>query len=239
MGPGTVCKTYDSNASLGPSTRGMKPRSHTDSWLVATLTILRAGSSVPAQTIDPPRQESKLPASPFAVAVTIDDQYVFVSLGAAKGIAIVKQGRISAGLAGVLTTGGGTTGLAITADGKYLLDAVRIGEKSTTPEGLQIIDIQEAVHGQAGAIVRTIPIGDGAGVAEVGLSDDNYFAFVSNEFNDTVSVIELKKALASGESTSSIVGKIPVEKSPVGLAFSSDGRHLYVTCARPSKDGTS
>ena len=42
-------------------------------------------------------------------------------------------------------------------------------------------------------------------------------------------MIDFAKAVASGESASSIVGSIPVEQLPVGLAFSGDGRYLYIT----------
>ena len=56
------------------------------------------------------------------------------------------------------------------------------------------------------------------------LSNDNRFIFATNEDNETVSVIDFRKALASRASASSLIGNIPVEQLPVGLAFSPDGR---------------
>jgi len=94
---------------------------------------------------------------------------------------------------------------------------------------VQFIDVHKAITGQADAILGTVPTGTGSGPIEVGLSNDNRFVFVSNEDNETVGVIDFAKAVASGESASSIVGSIPVEQLPVGLAFSGDGRYLYIT----------
>ena len=72
-------------------------------------------------------------------------------------------------------------------------------------------------------------------------SNDDRFVFVSNEDNETISVIDFRKALVSGESASSIVGTIPVEQLPVGLAFSANGRYLYITNeeANPTDPGYS
>jgi DNA-binding beta-propeller fold protein YncE len=76
---------------------------------------------------------------------------------------------------------------------------------------------------------RIVPSGANSGSIEVGLSNDARFVFVSNEDNETISVIDFRKALVSAESASSIVGTIPVEQLPMGLAFSANGRYLYIT----------
>ena len=183
-----------------------------------------------AQTINPPKQEISLAGSPFAVTTTPDGRYVFASLSsAANGIAVIKQEHTSATLMRVLATGGGTYGLIVTPDGRYLLDTVQPIGSATTPQGVQLIDVQKAIAGQADAILGTVPTGADSGPIEVGLSNDDRFVFVSNEDNETVSVIDFRKALVSGESASSIVGTIPVEQLPVGLAFSANGRYLYIT----------
>ena len=198
--------------------------------IFAALTVLSSSYPACAQAINPTEQEIALAGSPFAVAVTPNGQYVFASLsGATNGIAIIKQGHSSASLVRVLATGGGTFGLTVTPDGKYLLDTVQAINGSTTPSGAQIIDIKKAVAGQSDAILGTVPTGTNSGPIEVALSNDNRFFFVTNEDNETVSVINFKKALASGGNASSVVGNIPVENLPVGLAFSGDGRYLYVS----------
>jgi DNA-binding beta-propeller fold protein YncE len=197
---------------------------------LAAFALLSNSQFALAETINPPKQEISLMGSPFAVTSTPDGRYVFASLsGAANGIAVIKQEHTSATLVRVLATRGGTYGLIVTPDGRYLLDTVQPVGSATTPQGVQFIDVQKAVAGKADAILGTVPTGAGSGPIEVGLSNDHRFVFVSNEDNETVSVIDFRKALVSGESASSIVGTIPVEQLPVGLAFSGNGRYLYIT----------
>ena len=209
---------------------------------LAAFAILSNIQPALAQTINPPKQEISLAGSPFAVTTTPDGRYVFASLsGAANGIAVIKQEHTSATLVRVLATGGGTYGLIVTPDGRYLLDTVQPIGSATTPQGVQFIDVQKAIAGQADAILGTVPTGADSGPIEVGLSKDDRFVFVSNEDNETISVIDFRKALVSGESASSIVGTIPVEQLPVGLAFSANGRYLYITNeeANPTDPGYS
>jgi DNA-binding beta-propeller fold protein YncE len=196
----------------------------------AVSALLSGPSLASAQAINPTLQDVSLPGSPFAVVSTPDGKYVFASLsGATNGIAIIKQGPSSASLVRVLPTGGGAFGLTVTRDGRYLLDTVQPIGAATTPQGAQIIDIQKAIAGQPGAILGTVPTGAGSGPIEVALSNDGRFAFVTNEDNETVSVIDFRKALESGASASSLVGNIPVDQLPVGITFSPDGRYLYVS----------
>jgi DNA-binding beta-propeller fold protein YncE len=202
--------------------------------LVSTAFLASAilGSAYPAlaQSINPPIQEIALAGSPFAVTTTRDSHYVFASLsGAATGIAIISQCNKSASLVRVLPTGGGNWGLTVSADGKYLLDTVQPAGNASTLQGVQIINIQKAIAGDAGAILATISTGAGSGPIEVALSNDNRFIFATNEDNETVSVIDFKKALATGGAASSVVGLIPVEQLPVGLVFSGDNRYLYIS----------
>ena len=149
--------------------------------LLAAVAVTSGVCPAFAQAINPPIQEIALPGSPFAVATTRDSDYVFASLsGAASGIAIVKQGNKSASLVRVLATGGGTFGLTVSADGRYLLDTVQPSGSSTVPAGAQIIDLRKAIAGDPDAVLGTIPTGSGSGPIEVALSNDNRFAFVTN-----------------------------------------------------------
>jgi DNA-binding beta-propeller fold protein YncE len=198
--------------------------------VLAASAVLSGLLPASAQVITPTQQDISLPGSPFAVTTTANGQYLFASLsGAAGGIAIIKQGPASARLVRVLPTGGDVFGLTVTHGGKYLLDTVQPAGDGTTPQGVQIIDIQKAVAGEPGAIVGTVPTGANSGPIVVALSNDGRFAFASNEDNETVSVINLREAIATGGSASSLIGNIPVEQLPVGLAFSPDGRYLYIT----------
>jgi DNA-binding beta-propeller fold protein YncE len=202
----------------------------------ALIGVLAAGALLSgvlpasAQSITPTEQDISLPGSPFAVTTTPDGQYAFASLsGSANGIAIIKQGPASATLVRVLPTSGGVFGLTVTPDGKYLLDTVQPVGDATTPQGVQIIDIAKAIAGAPGAILGTVPTGAGSGPIEVALSNDGRFAFVTNEDNETVGVINLTEALATGGNARSLIGNIPVEEAPVGIAFSPDGRYLYIS----------
>ena len=206
---------------------------------LAAVAVLGVSIALVAKSISPEVQEISLPGSPFAVAVAPHGRYVFASLsGATNGIAVIEQGRRFASFVGVLPTGGPTFGLAVTSDGRYLLDTVQpLGLPAT--QGVQFIDLHRAVAGEANAILGTVPTAPGSAPIEVVLSNDNHFVFVSNEGNATVTVIDFNLALASGENASSIVGNIPVELAPVGLAVSPDDRRLYVTneLANPTDPG--
>ncbi len=204
------------------------------SILLGVATILCAPGRSMAQTIYPLEQDIPLPGSAFAAVTTPNGRYVFVSMvhlngATANGIAIVRQRKNYASLERVFDTGGDTFGLAITRNGKYLVAAIQ-PEGVTTLEGTEFIDVRKAIAGEPGAILRTVPTSPATGSSiEVGLFNDNSLAFVTNEHDGTVSVIDLKLAIASGGGKNPIVGTIPVDRAPVGLAFSNDGRYLYVT----------
>jgi hypothetical protein len=111
-----------------------------------------------AQTINPPEQEIPLAGSPFAVTTTPDSKYVFASLsGAANGIAVIKQERTSATLVRVLATGGGTYGLIVTPDGRYLLDTVQPLGSATSPQGVRfwVLFRQERALGRLRSVCLT------------------------------------------------------------------------------------
>src|SRR5215471_9814161 len=190
--------------------------------LVAGLTVL-GGKISTAQSINPEVQLISLPGSPFAVAVTPDGKHVFVSLQKANGVAVIEQGDESATLLGVIPTGGSAWGMAITSDGKYLLVAVQ-GQVL----GVQFIDVQKAIAVAADAVLGTVPTTPGSDPVELALSAGDRFVFSANEHNKTVSVIDISRALASGEDASSIVGNIPVEVFPVGITTSTNGHYVYL-----------
>ncbi|HWH20358.1 MAG TPA: beta-propeller fold lactonase family protein [Solirubrobacterales bacterium] len=225
--------------------------------------LLGIASIASAQEIHPSPLSVALPDSTLAVQPTPDGHYVFDSLSSevrvgggangsgTNGIAVIKQEPGSASVVRILQTGGETFGLTITPDGKYLVDAVQpngcIGgvaaacgpESEASPTGVQIIDVAKAIAGEPGAILATVRTGALSGPAEVSLTPDGKFVFVSGEDNETVGVVDFDKALETGGAPSSFVGNIPVDKYPVGLAFSPDGRYLYVSneIALPSVPG--
>ncbi|HET6276704.1 MAG TPA: hypothetical protein VFE16_12310 [Candidatus Cybelea sp.] len=67
------------------------------------------------------------------------------------------------------------------------------------------------------------------GEVNVNVSPDDRFAFVSDEQNLTITVIDLSKARGNRFSRDAIVGQIPVANAPIALTFSRDGRYLFTT----------
>jgi YVTN family beta-propeller protein len=210
--------------------QAVKVRAFALAAVVVAAILVTAAPGASAQAINPTLQDISLPGSPFAVTPTPDGRYAFASLsGATNGIAIIKQSGTSSSLVRVLPTDGGAFGLTVSADGKYLLDTVQPVGNATSPQGVQIINIKKAIAGKPDAILGTVPTAPGSGPIEVAFSNDERYVFVTNEDNETVSVIDFREALATGASASSVVGNIPVEEAPVGLAFSPDGRYLYIS----------
>jgi DNA-binding beta-propeller fold protein YncE len=196
--------------------------------------ILAVSGLSSAQAINPVQQQIPLPGSPFAAITTANGRYVFVSFkGKTNAVAVLRQRKTHAGVVQMIPTCGPAFGLAMSKGGRYLLVAVQNG--SCTSGGVQFIDVRKAIAGNPNAAMGTVATDPSA--IEVAISPDNKLVFVANEFSggqhcenpDTVSVIDFHKALSSGQSSSSVIGAIPVDCAPVGLAVSRNNRYLYVT----------
>jgi len=212
------------------------------SWSRAVLSAIFVGAAIlgiidpsSAQTINPAQQQIPLPGSPFAVITTPDGRSLFVSTTSpTSGVTVLRQRNKFATIVQTIPTCGPAFGLALSKGGKYLLVAVQKGS-SCLSGGVQFIDVRKAIAGNSSAAMGTVPTDPSA--IEVAISPDNKLVFVANEYSggkdcenqDTVSVIDFHKALSSGQSQSSIIGEIPVDCAPVGMAVSSDSRRLYVT----------
>lgn len=211
---------------------------------ILCATILGFSNRASAQTINPAQQQIPIPGSPFAAITTPDGRYVFVSFsGTTHGVLVLRQKKRFATVLRRVATCGPASGLAMSKGGRYLMVAVH-GGKSCPSGGVQFIDVRKAIAGDSRAAMGTVPTDPSA--IEVAISPDNKLVFVANEFSagqgscqdpDSVSVIDFQKALSSGQSASSVIGAIPVDCAPVGLAISGDGRRLYVTneTALPSR----
>ncbi len=180
-----------------------------------------------------------MPGQVFAAITTPNGRYVFVSTTVpTSGVVVLRQKKTFAAVVQTVPTCGPATGMAISKGGRYLLVAVKKGD-TCRKGGVQFIDVRKAIAGDPTAAMGTVPTYTSA--IEVAISPDNKLVFVANEFSggdtcdqpgdlpDTVSVIDFKKALSSGQDKSSVIGEIPVDCAPVGLAVSSDSRYLYIT----------
>ncbi len=123
---------------------------------------------------------------------------------------------------------GFVTGIAVTPDGTRLLAAVQTPEVVVGPH---IIDVTIQMPGifcvfdtSTGTLLRTCPIGRNPYAVVV--HPTGLEAYVSNEMDNTISVIDLSDpSLVRQKST------IAVEKNPEGLSLDRDGARLYVTNA--------
>ena len=163
-----------------------------------------------------------LTGMPFAVAVTGNGRWSFVSTGMGRSIEVL---RANAGLAPVLAHGimvpTPVHGEALTPDGHYLLAA--------SGSGAVVLRAARAEHGRAGSVLGTLSSPGGAGAVEVALSRDGRFAFVTLQGSGTLAVFNLAAALASGLRDSGFVGTVRLGVSPIGVTVSRDGQWLYVT----------
>ncbi len=184
-----------------------------------------ASTPVPA-----PLTQISLPGSPFGTVASPDGRYVFTSLsGATSGIAVTETKGATSTLVRVVPTAGGAWGLALSRDGNLLVAAVQ-------PQGLAFIDARAAESGAANPVLGYVSLGDGAGAIEAHFSKDERFIFSSEENVEAVAVVDVEKAFATKFDVSSVVGDIPVEQLPVGLAVSPNGRYLYITSEEADAD---
>ena len=202
--------------------------------LVSPAVLLSCPGSAPAQVARPgacgsePIYEVALPGAPFGAVATADERHVFVSINSTNprqpnGIAVLACAGGRYRFQRLIPLENQPTGMTLTPDGSLLL----------VPDDnfIAFVDARRAAAGSADPILgyfEDVP-GDDGGAVYSNVTADGRFAFVSEEQNRTITVIDLAKARASRYNRSSIVGEIPVARSPVALTFSADGAHLFTT----------
>jgi DNA-binding beta-propeller fold protein YncE len=112
--------------------------------------------------------------------------------------------------------------MALTHDGAILIfaDGNRVG----------FVDTERLVSGQRNAVLGYW--NDGAkfaGRIYVTVTSDDAYLFVSDEFANTVTVIDLAKVKASRFSTKAKIGRIPVGDGPIAVTLSRDEKYLFIT----------
>jgi YVTN family beta-propeller protein len=142
-------------------------------------------------------------------ALSDDGRRVFVSLPGSDRVAVVEtEGwKVVAGLA----TGPRPRRLALQPDGQYLWAAYEGAAGSSEPSGVTVIDARRL------EVVARIPTGRGS--HDLVLSPDSRHAFVTNEADGTVSVIEVAR-LAK-------VRDVAVGSRPTSIAWSSAAGAAY------------
>ena len=163
-----------------------------------------------------------LTGMPFAVTVTGNGRWSFVSTGVGRSIEVLRANLGPAPvLAHRITVPAAVHGEALTPDGHYLLAA--------SGSGAVVIRVGRAEHGRAGSVLGTLTSPGGAGAVEVALSQDGRFAFVTLQGSGTLAVFNLAAALASGLRDSGFVGDVRLGVNPIGITMAGNGQWLYVT----------
>jgi DNA-binding beta-propeller fold protein YncE len=175
-----------------------------------------------------------LAGMPFAVALTGDGRWSFVSTGTGHSIEVLRSGDpLAPTPVRRIRVAAMVRGEAITPDGRYLLAA--------TGSGAAVVSVARAEQGRPGSVLGTLASPGGAGAVEVTVSPDGRFAFVTLEDSGTMAVFNLQAALASGLRDSGFVGAVRLGINPIGLAVSRDGQWLYATAQKrtdQSEQGT-
>jgi serine/threonine-protein kinase len=213
---------------LGGTALAITHRARPASGLTATgLTppgCVTASSAAPRLTGIRP-QFVTLTGMPFAVTVTGNGRWSFVSTGVGRSIEVLRANLGPAPvLAHQITVPAAVHGEALTADGRYLLAA--------SGSGAVVIRAARAEHGRAGSVLGTLTSPGGAGAVEVALSRDGRFAFVTLQGSGTLAVFNLAAALASGLRDSGFVGDVRLGVNPIGIAMAGNGQWLYVTAQK-------
>jgi len=180
--------------------------------LLGTLT-LALWSCAADPPLPPPWSNAKPGAelSPLALAATPDGQTLYVACATAWKILTLDITHHT--VTHALSLPGPANAVALNADASRLLVACGL-----PVDGLIITDPV------AGKVCQTIPTG--AGACAVALHPKNGLAYVASQFTNDVAIVDTARA--------QVVGRIPVTREPVALAFSPDGQTLLVANHLPA-----
>jgi DNA-binding beta-propeller fold protein YncE len=167
----------------------------------------------------------RLPGAPDGIATTPDGRVSFVALqSGAPRIAVVANGQSWLRLLRTVRVPAYASGLKVTPDGRYVLGA--------SGGGLVVLDAAGAGAGTPHALLGSLAappsvLGTGPGAAEIAVSRDSRYAFVTLEAAGEVAVFDLDVAMKTGFGPHAFLGAIPVGSGALGIAVSPDDRWLY------------
>lgn len=168
----------------------------------------------------------EVPGTPVMALTTPDGCWVLTSLATTNlgwpgAIALFRRSAGTVSLARVLPLEAAAYGIALTHDGSLLMVAAG--------DGVVFVDLQRLIMGRTDAVLGELRDGGRPVRFYLNVSADDRLLFVSDEGAQTITVVDLMKARASGFAATAVVGKIPVGQNPVALTFSPDQRYLYTT----------
>jgi DNA-binding beta-propeller fold protein YncE len=167
-----------------------------------------------------------VPEHPFQALPSADGCWLFVSMAsdessAKDAIAVLHREGGSAKQVRTVPLEAQPAGMALTHDGALLVVAAG--------DSVFFLDTARLTSNADHPIVGRLSDGSGSGSIYANVTADDRFLFVSDERAQSITVIDLARARASGFGAGAIVGRIPVGRAPIALTFSPDGRTLYTT----------
>lgn len=196
--------------------------------LVAGPALAQSGAALQADNCNVPTPDPitfvSLPGHPFGSAVTRDGCWVFVSISDAKaapknGIAVLRRSAGNITLDKVVPLKDVPLGLALTHDQKLLVVA--------NSSDVTYLDVSRLISGSLSPLVGTLHDKNSPGSIEASITADDKLLFISNEWNETISVINLQKVRDANFTVDGMVGGIPVGRNPIAMVFSPDEKLLY------------
>jgi len=182
-----------------------------------------SGCNAPAAS---PSFTVSLPGPPFMVVPSKDGCWVFVSItgggrGPQPGMAVLKRSGGKVELSRVIPLDSAPTGITLTHDGKLLIAAAT----SKTV----FLDVQQMTSGGDKPVAGSFDSPRPPGSIYANVTSDDKVLFISEEYAQTITVIDLERARREGYTEKAIIGKIPVGLAPIALTFSRDAKWLYTT----------
>jgi len=169
----------------------------------------------------------ELKGAPFGVVPSADSRHLFLATAdGEKGLAAYDIGDGMLTRTGFVRLDGLPTDFGLSSD--ETLAVVAAGAH------VYFIDAAKVRAGGDGAILGRMDTSSASINAKV--SPDGRFAFVAEEQDSVVTVIDLDKARADHFARSAIIGRIPVGIAPIAIVFSKDGRWIYVIAQRALED---
>lgn len=164
-----------------------------------------------------------LPGSPDGVTTTPDGHAAFVAIqSGSPRIAVLAESATGQRLLGSILIPAYASGMRATLDGRWVLGAM----------GRGVVVLPAAGRSGTTAPARTLSApasiaGVGPGAAEVAVSADSRYAFVTLEGAGRVAVFRLTALNGAAHSANAYLGAVPVGAGALGIAPSPDGRVLY------------